>query len=111
MYNLDALPSFDRRYVEALTPLMNMLIRVVRSGQPDLTNRQMLVLIWVHAQPGPHTVRGISKTLKLSPPVVSRAFSRMHDLGLTTRMADVSDRRSVFFGCSDRGRDYLATFL
>ena len=42
---------------------MHTLINYVRSGQPDLTNRQMALMMLVYLTPGPHTVRGIAKGL------------------------------------------------
>ncbi len=40
---------------------MRALIAYVRSGVPDLTNRQMALLMLVYLTPGPHTVRGLAK--------------------------------------------------
>jgi hypothetical protein len=37
------------------------LIAYVRSGEPDLTNRQMALLMLVYLTPGPHTVRGLAR--------------------------------------------------
>ena len=42
---------------------MQTLISYVRSGQPDLTNRQMALLMLVYLTPGPHTVRGLAHIL------------------------------------------------
>ena len=42
----------------SLTGWMKALIAYVRSGEPDLTNRQMALLMLVYLTPGPHTVRG-----------------------------------------------------
>jgi hypothetical protein len=39
---------------------MQTLIGYVRSGQPDLTNRQMALMLLVYLTPGPHTVRGLA---------------------------------------------------
>ena len=40
----------------SLTGWMKALIAYVRSGEPDLTNRQMALLMLVYLTPGPHTV-------------------------------------------------------
>ena len=48
---------------------METLIGYVRSGQPDLTNRQMALLMVVYQTPGPHTVRGLAHILGVSKPV------------------------------------------
>ena len=39
------------------------LIDYVRSGEPDLTNRQMALMLLVYLDPGPHTVRGLARAL------------------------------------------------
>ena len=39
----------------SLTGWMKALIAYVRSGEPDLTNRQMALLMLVYLTPGPHT--------------------------------------------------------
>ena len=47
----------------SLTGWMKALIAYVRSGEPDLTNRQMALLMLVYLTPGPHTVRGLARVL------------------------------------------------
>ena len=44
----------------SLSMWMRALIGYVRSGQPDLTNRQMALMLLVYLTPGPHTVRGLA---------------------------------------------------
>ena len=44
----------------SLAGWMKALIAYVRSGEPDLTNRQMALLMLVYLTPGPHTVRGLA---------------------------------------------------
>ncbi|NWM00780.1 MarR family transcriptional regulator, partial [Klebsiella pneumoniae] len=43
----------------SLSSWKNTLVDYVRSGEPDLTNRQMALLMLVYLDPGPHTVRGL----------------------------------------------------
>jgi hypothetical protein len=42
----------------SLSGWMRALVGYVRSGEPDLTNRQMALLMIVYLTPGPHTWRG-----------------------------------------------------
>ena len=60
-----------------LSGWMRALIGYVRSGEPDLTNRQMALLMLVYLTPGPHTVRGLAKMLGVSKPVVTRALNTL----------------------------------
>jgi len=69
----------------SLSGWMRALIGYVRSGEPDLTNRQMALLMLVYLTPGPHTVRGLAQTLSVSKPVVTRALNTLGGLGYRTR--------------------------
>ena len=70
-------------------------IAQVRGDAPDLTTRQMAILLTVYLDPPPHTVRGIAASLGVTKPVVTRALDTMGALGLLARQRDEKDRRSV----------------
>ena len=93
-----------------LSQWMQTLIDYVRSGHPDLTNRQMALMMLVYLTPGPHTVRGIAKGLGVSKPVVTRALNRLGSLGYLRRQRDEADRRNVFVARTDEGADFLDEF-
>jgi DNA-binding MarR family transcriptional regulator len=93
-----------------LSRWMQTLIDYVRSGQPDLTNRQMALMMLVYLTPGPHTVRGIAKALGVSKPVVTRALNRLGSLGYLRRQRDEADRRNVFVARTDEGANFLDAF-
>lgn len=86
------------------------LLRYVQSGQPDLTNRQMALLLVAGQEAGPHTVRGLAARLSVSKPVVTRALNSLSALGLVARRRDERDRRSVFVDVTPEGDDFLADF-
>ena len=86
------------------------LVDYVRSGQPDLTNRQMALLLLVYLDPGPHTVRGLAQALSVSKPVVTRALNRLGGLGYLRRQRDESDKRNIFVAHTDEGTTFLAEF-
>lgn len=93
-----------------LSGWMKALIGYVRSGQPDLTNRQMALLLLVYLTPGPHTVRGLARILGVSKPVITRALNTLGGLGYLRRERDQSDRRNVFVAQTDRGATFLEGF-
>ena len=93
-----------------LSRWMQTLIDYVRSGEPDLTNRQMALMMLVYLTPGPHTVRGIAKGLGVSKPVVTRALNRLGSLGYLRRQRDEADRRNVFVARTDEGANFLDEF-
>ena len=89
---------------------MRALIGYVRSGRPDLTNRQMALLLLVYLTPGPHTVRGLARLLGVSKPVVTRALNTLGSLGYLRRERDQADRRNVFVAHTSTGADFLEGF-
>ena len=93
-----------------LTSWMGTLVDYVRSGEPDLTNRQMALLLVVYLKPGPHTVRGLARLLNVSKPVITRALNRLGALGYLRRQRDDSDKRNIFVAPTTEGADFLEEF-
>jgi DNA-binding MarR family transcriptional regulator len=89
---------------------MQTLIGYVRSGQPDLTNRQMALMLLVYLTPGPHTVRGLAHVLGVSKPVITRALNTLGTLGYLRRVRDEADRRNVFVAQTGTGQEFLERF-
>lgn len=95
---------------QGLKGWMNTLISYVRSGQPDLTNRQMALMLLVYLTPGPHTVRGLANVLGVSKPVITRALNTLGSLGYLRRVRDETDRRNVFVARTNTGQEFLEGF-
>ena len=93
-----------------LSGWMRTLINYVRSGEPDLTNRQMALLMLIYLTPGPHTVRGIASALGVSKPVVTRALNTLGTLGYLRRERDQDDRRNIFVVRTKDGTQFLENF-
>jgi DNA-binding MarR family transcriptional regulator len=97
----------------ALVPLadwLRVLTAYVGSAEPDLTNRQMALLMLVYLDPGPHTVRGMAAKLHVSKPVVTRILNTLSALGYVRRQKDPSDLRNIFVERTDGGRGFLEAF-
>ena len=94
----------------SLKSWMQTLIGYVRSGQPDLTNRQMALMLLVYLTPGPHTVRGLANILGVSKPVITRALNTLGTLGYLRRVRDEADRRNVFVAKTSTGQEFLEGF-
>jgi len=94
----------------ALPNWMRALVSYVRSGQPDLTNRQMALMLITYITPGPHTVRGLAQQLNVSKPVITRALNTLGTLGYLRRERDDNDRRNIFVAKTDKGADFLNVF-
>ncbi|WP_380857991.1 MarR family winged helix-turn-helix transcriptional regulator [Sphingoaurantiacus capsulatus] len=105
--------SETQRSGHALEPLaewMSTLIGYVQSARPDLTNRQMALLMLVYLTDGPHTVRGLAAKLRVSKPVVTRALNTLGALGYLRRQKDESDLRNIFVERTQTGTQFLEEF-
>ncbi|HXV74238.1 MAG TPA: MarR family transcriptional regulator, partial [Sphingomonadales bacterium] len=67
----------------------------VQDEEPDLSVRQLTVLLSIYLEPPPHTVRGLAAKLQVTKPVITRALNSMGKLGLVSRRRDEKDKRNV----------------
>ena len=95
---------------EPLMDWLGTLTHYVQSSRPDLTNRQMALLLLVYMADGPHTVRGLAARLKVSKPVVTRALNTLGALGYLRRQKDMRDLRNVFIERTPPGLAFLDEF-
>jgi DNA-binding MarR family transcriptional regulator len=77
-------------------------------GRVDLTNRQTAILLTIHTEPGPHTVRALAARHGLGKPAVSRALDTLGEAGLVQRVPDPADRRSVLAEPTAEGAALIA---
>jgi DNA-binding MarR family transcriptional regulator len=87
-----------------------VLSGLVRSDAPDLTQRQLALLLTVYLSPPPHTVRGLSARLNMSKPAVTRALDTLGRLGFLRRRRDPDDRRNVLVQRTVAGSVFLSEF-
>lgn len=85
-------------------------VQSVRRDSPDLTSRQMGLLLTVYLTAPPHTVRGLAVALNISKPAVTRALDRLCTLGFLRRKQDEDDRRSVLVQRTVKGSVFLSEF-
>lgn len=95
---------------EALALWQHVTLEIVRGNKPDLSPRQMAVLLTTYMSPGPHTVRGMAQYLEISKPAVTRALDYLCELGLVRRKTDAADRRSVIIHRTVKGSVFLSEF-
>ncbi len=86
------------------------LVASVRGDAPDLSARQMALMLSVYLADGPHTVRGLAQALRISKPAVSRALDRLGELGYVRRQRDDLDRRNVLVQRTTNGAQFLTAF-
>jgi DNA-binding MarR family transcriptional regulator len=82
----------------------------VKDEMPDLTVRQMAILLQIYLVPPPHTVRGLAALLDVTKPVITRALDRMGELSLVDREKDPRDRRNVIIKRTLAGALFLEKF-
>lgn len=87
--------AIEMRPAQALKLWHDLTLDLVRDSQPDLTWRQLAILLTVYLEPPPHTVRGLARHLGVTKPVITRALDTMAKLKLTARRRDEADRRNV----------------
>ncbi len=95
------------RPTQALRLWQQVTLAEVHEHVPDLTMRQIAVLLTVYLDAPPHTVRGLAARLNVTKPVISRALDTLGILGLTTRHRDERDRRNVLVGRTVEGSIYV----
>lgn len=98
------------RNLEALELWRGALVASVRAAGPDLSARQLALLLTVYMTPPPHTVRGLAATLNVSKPAITRALDRLGRLGFTKRKRDAEDRRNVLVQRTVKGSVFLHEF-
>ncbi|HYD32085.1 MAG TPA: MarR family transcriptional regulator [Azospirillaceae bacterium] len=86
------------------------LLASVRRPGPDLTARQLALLLTVYLTHPPHTVRGLAASLNVSKPAITRALDRLSILGFIRRKRDDADKRSVLVQRTVKGSVYLSEF-
>ena len=94
----------------ALSLWSGALAESVRDAGPDLSARQMAILLQVYLAPPPHTVRGLSAQLAVSKPAVTRALDTLSKLGFVRRAPDPQDKRSILVQRTVKGSVFLSEF-
>jgi DNA-binding MarR family transcriptional regulator len=79
----------------------------VLDDEPDLSVRQLTILLTIYMHAPPHTVRALAQKLNVSKPVVTRALDSMGKMGLVSRRRDESDKRNVLVQRTVKGSLYL----
>lgn len=85
-------------------------LEAVRGAGPDLTARQLAVLMTVYLTEPPHNVRDLARSLATPKPAITRAVDALSDMGLVRRKRDPRDRRNVLVQRTVKGSAHLTEF-
>ncbi len=96
--------------IDSLISWHKIMVESVRDEGPDLSMRQWAILLSVYLKTGPHTVRGLSKTLNIPKPAISRALDTLSILGFIRRVRDPDDKRIVIIQKTADGAVFLDEF-
>jgi DNA-binding MarR family transcriptional regulator len=99
--------AVELRAAQALKLLHDFSYTLVRDGEPDLSARQLVVLLTVYMETPPHTVRGLASKLGVTKPVITRALDTMGRIDLLSRRRDEADRRNVVVQRTVKGSLYV----
>jgi DNA-binding MarR family transcriptional regulator len=87
--------------------LRDTVVSLVRREGPDLTARQLAVMLICYLEDGPHTVRGLAARLEVAKPAITRALDRLEQFDLAHRRQDPRDRRSIVVARTPEGQSFL----
>lgn len=99
--------QYDFKPAQALKLWQATSLIQVQDNAPDLTLRQMTILLSIYLEPPPHTVRGLAAKLQVTKPVITRALDTMGRLKLVDRKRDEKDMRNVIIQRTVEGALYL----
>lgn len=95
---------------EALALWYTVVLQGVRSDAPDLSARQMAIIMTVYIDPRPFTIKMLSQRLGISKPAVCRAVDTLEKLQFVQREPDRQDKRKVTLARTTKGHDFLGQF-
>jgi DNA-binding MarR family transcriptional regulator len=99
--------SVQLRATQALALWHDVTLDLVHEDAPDLSARQIAILLTVYLEPPPHTVRALAHKLGVTKPAITRALDTMGKRKLLTRRRDEKDRRNVIIQRTVEGALYV----
>lgn len=100
--------GFTRQIETGRSERLATTLSYIRRGEPDLTQRQIAILMLVCWTAGPHKVGVLAKTIGIHKPVVSRAIRSLRNLGLVDFYRDDdTDKRLVYVVATPASHQFL----
>ncbi len=99
--------NIELNALQALSLLRDIALSEVRDDAPDLTFRQLSILLTIYLEAPPHTIRALAVRLAVTKPVITRALDTMGALGFVERHRDIKDMRNVLIKRTLKGALYV----
>lgn len=96
--------------MQALHLWRNVTLEMVRAEGPDLTSRQLSLLLTVYLEDDSQTVRGLAAHLNASKAAITRALDTLSQLELIRRRRDDKDKRNVLVQRTVKGAVFMRDF-
>jgi DNA-binding MarR family transcriptional regulator len=97
----------DELLEHRLDLIRQAIVGLVRRDGPDLTARQLAVLLTTYLEGDAQTVRGLAAQLHVAKPAITRALDRLAEFDLVRRRQDPLDRRSILVQRTTAGVGFL----
>ncbi len=95
---------------DSLSLWHRVTVASVSNPGPDLSSRQLAILMSVYLDDAVHTVRSLAEQLNVTKAVITRAIDTLTRYGFVTRAPDHRDKRSVIIKRTTGGILYLQSF-
>jgi DNA-binding MarR family transcriptional regulator len=105
--NKEALAMATEAVDQKVDVLRETIVALVRRDSPDLSARQMGVVLTCYLETEAQTVRGLAARLNVSKPAITRALDRLAEFDLVRRKDDPLDRRSVLVQRTMTGTGFM----
>jgi DNA-binding MarR family transcriptional regulator len=99
--------SYELSASSALKLLLMLNVNSTRAGEPDLSFRQLSILLHLYLTPPPYSVTKMAEGLNVTKPVITRALDSLGKLSLIERKRDEKDKRTLAISRTLEGAAFI----
>lgn len=90
---------------------LGRMIDWIEAGEPNLTDRQLAILMLAAWTVGPHKLKHVAELLRAPKAAITRAVSTLQDHGFARRAYNPDDRRQCYIEATDEGIAFLQRYI
>src|SRR5436190_19771693 len=102
--------KFSPKLQRALSFWHNVTAASLKELPLDLSVRQAAILLAVHLQDGPHSIKSLAEALLISKPAICRAIDVLERENFVRRAPDRKDKRNMHVLPTAKGAAFLSEF-